>query len=47
MEAITDFYFQVAQAVWSLVVSQWILAIGVLIAVLGWIITLINGSRTQ
>lgn len=45
MTEITDFYFQIANQLWSVVVSQWILSIGVLIVLLGWVITLVNGSR--
>lgn len=47
MQDITDFYFQVASQLWQLVISQWILSVGVIIIILGWIISLINGSRQQ
>lgn len=47
MQDITDFYFQVANQLWQLVISQWILSVGVIIIILGWIISLINGSRQQ
>lgn len=47
MQDITDFYFQIANQLWQLVVSQWILSVGVLILILGWVISLINGSRQQ
>lgn len=47
MQDITDFYFQVANQLWHLVISQWILSVGVIIIILGWIISLINGSRQQ
>lgn len=41
---ITDFYFTIANQLWQLIVSQWILSVGVLIIVLGWVIGLIKGS---
>lgn len=44
MNDITDFYFTIANQLWQLVVSQWILSVGVLIIVLGWVIGLIKGS---
>lgn len=47
MTTITDFYFQIANQLWQLVISQWILSVGVLILILGWVISLINGSRQQ
>lgn len=47
MTDITDFYFNIANQLWQLVISQWILSVGVLILILGWVISLINGSRQQ
>lgn len=44
MTEITDFYFTIANQLWQLVVSQWILSVGVVIIVLGWVIGLIKGS---
>ena len=47
MNDITDFYFTIANQLWQLVISQWILSVGILIIILGWVISLINGSRQQ
>ena len=44
MSEITDFYFQIANQLWAIIVSQWILSVGVMIIVLGWVIGLIKGS---
>ena len=44
---ITDFYFSIARSLWAVIVSQWILSIGVLIVVLGWVISLVKGSSSQ
>lgn len=45
MNDIIDFYFTIANQLWAIIVSQWILSIGVLIVIIGWVITLVNGSR--
>lgn len=45
MQDIVDFYFQIANQLWAVIVSQWILSIGILIVLIGWVITLVNGSR--
>lgn len=45
MQDIVDFYFQIANQLWNVIVSQWILSIGILIVLIGWVITLVNGSR--
>lgn len=45
MQDIVDFYFQIANQLWTVIVSQWILSIGILIVLIGWVITLVNGSR--
>lgn len=45
MQDIIDFYFTIANQLWAVIISQWILSIGILIVIIGWIITLINGSR--
>lgn len=47
MVEITDFYFTIASQLWQIVVSQWILSIGVLILIIGWVISLYNGSTRQ
>ena len=39
MQDITDFYFTIANQLWQLVISQWILSVGILIIILGWVIT--------
>lgn len=45
MQDIIDFYFTIANQLWAVIISQWILSIGILIVIIGWIITLVNGSR--
>lgn len=45
MQDIVDFYFEIANQLWAVIVSQWILSIGILIVLIGWVITLVNGSR--
>lgn len=45
MQDIIDFYFTIANQLWAVIISQWILSIGILIIIIGWIITLVNGSR--
>lgn len=47
MQEITDFFFTILNQVWALIISQWILSIGFLLLILGWVISLINGSRQQ
>lgn len=45
MNDIVDFYFQIANQLWAVIINQWILSIGILIVLIGWVITLVNGSR--
>lgn len=45
MQDIIDFYFTIANQLWAVIISQWILSIGILIVIIGWVITLVNGSR--
>lgn len=47
MQEISDFYFAIASQLWQLVISQWILSVGVVIIILGWVISLINGSTQK
>lgn len=44
MLEITDFFFDVSRALWALVVSNWVLSVGVLIAILNLVVSLFKGS---
>lgn len=44
MTEVIDFFFNIQTQLWSLIVSNWILAISVLILILNWVISLVNGS---
>lgn len=44
MTEVIDFFFSIQSQLWSLIVSNWILAISVLILILNWVISLVNGS---
>lgn len=45
MTDVIDFFVWIQSNMWSLIVSNWILSISVLIAVIGFIVDLVNGSR--
>lgn len=47
MIEITDFAFVILNQLWTLIISNWILSFGVLLALIGWVVSLINGSRQQ
>lgn len=44
---IIDWIFVRLGELWTFVMTQWILVIGILFIILNWVITLINGSRQQ
>lgn len=41
---VIDFFFQLLNSVWTLIVSQWLFASSFVLVVIGWVISLINGS---
>lgn len=45
MYEVVDFWFELNTQLWSLVISNWILSLSVLIIVINWIISLVNNSR--
>lgn len=45
MIEVTDFLFQILGNLWTLILGNWILSISILIILLNWVITLVNGSR--
>lgn len=45
MTEVIQFWQSINVQLWSLIVSNWILAISVLITIFGYIITLVNNSR--
>lgn len=47
MTEITDFYFNMLNLLWQSIITNWILSVGVLFTLIGWVISLIVGSRQQ
>lgn len=45
MTQVIDFFFSIQYNLWSVIIGNWILSISVLIILLNWVISLINGSR--
>lgn len=45
MIQVTDFFFTILGNLWSLILSSWVLSISILIILLNWVISLVNGSR--
>ena len=45
MTEVITFFFDVQRQVWSLVVSNWIIAIFVLISIINLVITIVNNTR--
>ena len=41
---VIDFFFGLLRQIWSLIVANWLFAIGFLLLVLNWVISLINGT---
>lgn len=41
---VIDFWKTITIQLWALILSNWILSISVLIIILNWIISLVNGS---
>lgn len=47
MNDIIDFIFNNVALVWALIVSNWVLAFGVLLLLMNWVISIYNGSTRQ
>lgn len=47
MSEITDFYFSIAVSLWAVIKTYWFLSLMILLQIFAWIISLVNGSRTQ
>ena len=47
MPDVIDFFFQIISNLWTVIVGSWILSASVLIVVLNWIISLVNGSSRE
>lgn len=47
MSDVIEFWAEINVQLWSLIVSNWILSISVLIVVIGWIINMVNNSRNS
>lgn len=45
MQDVIDFAFSLFVQIWQLILQYWLLSISVLITLLGWVISLIVGSR--
>lgn len=47
MTDVVDFWVSVSTQFWALIVQHWVLSAFVLISILNWIVTLINGSSQE
>jgi len=45
MTEVINFFFDVQRQVWTLVVSNWVIAIFVLISIINLVITVVNNTR--
>lgn len=45
MNDVINFFFDLLESLWSLIISHWILSMGFALMVISWVVDLVNSTR--